>query len=60
MPLYKNIGRGPLQMSKTVSVPPGATVEMSEADANSLPPGIVEAVKVEKKPEPKPEPKKGG
>ena len=55
MPLYKNIGRGPLILSKTEKCAPGKTCEMSEKDAASLPPGIVELVET-KKPEPvKPE-----
>lgn len=51
MPLFKNIGRGDLILSKTNVVAPGGTCEMSQADADSLPLGVVEIVE-SKKPEP--------
>lgn len=48
MPLFKNIGRGPLILSKTETVAPGKTCEMSQAHADSLPPGILAPVETKK------------
>lgn len=42
MPLYKNIGRGNLVVSKEQIVKPGESVELKKDDADSLPPGTVE------------------
>lgn len=51
MPLFKNIGRGNLILNKDNVIAPGKNCEMSQADADSLPPGVVEPVE-SKKPEP--------
>lgn len=44
MPLFKVISRGNLHLSKTEVIPSGKTCEMSQAHADSLPPGVVELV----------------
>ena len=48
MPLFKVIGRGSLITAKQGVIPPGGTVEMSDADAASMPSGVIEALPVAK------------
>lgn len=44
MPLFKFVGRGTFITAKQGVIEPGGTVEMSDADAASLPPGTVAPV----------------
>jgi hypothetical protein len=44
MPLFKFVGRGTFITAKQGVIQPGETVEMSDADAASLPPGTVAPV----------------
>lgn len=57
--LYTIICRGGLNNGKAGTKPTGSTIEMSEKDANGLPPGTVELAPqpVAPKPTPKHEPK---
>lgn len=41
MPLFRVVSRGSLITAKQGVIPPGGTVEMSAADAASMPAGIV-------------------
>lgn len=44
MPLFTNVGRGNLVLSKEKVIKPGKVAEMSQEEADSLPPGTVEPV----------------